>query len=422
LADGHVLVIGLDAERGAARSVLFDPSTGAWETSEPLNKPRSGFVAVALPDGRALVTGGLNDSEQSYSSTYVYELSPSQETWSKSGLLQTARTAASGAVLPDGRVLVVGGYFHHKPSYGWRSGPERVFTADRRDSVLAVQGSERPLADIDPPNVGVALASAELWDPTTGTWGKTGSLTYARFGADAVTLDDGRILIVGSRSDEGAVTVDRGAFTSAEIYDPATGRFSLTGDLPKIDRAALQKQGVANANPVPEDDPAPADPGTLVAVADGGAVLIGQTGWWKHVGDITRSFRFDAQTGQWHEIGQTWITVGEPTAVMLETRGVRNLSGAMAGRLPDGRIIVAGGAGSTPNGSSVGFEQSRGTLNELYDPVADTWSASTPMPEARSDGRVAVLKDGSVLLVGGFIEDSNGRVALSSAIRFVRGN
>ena len=419
LGDGRVVVIGSDSESGATRSVVWDPSTGVWRTAEALNKPRSEFVAVPLADGRVLVTGGLNEADQSYSSTYIYDPAPGRETWSKSGLLGTARTAPSAAVLPDGRVLVVGGYFHVKPSYGSTADPGIVLAGYRGESVPATVSSGPRLADIDPPNVGAALATAELFDPATGTWSSTGPLKYARFGAPAVTLNDGRILIVGSRSDSGAVTVDAHAFAAAEIYDPKTGRFTLAGTLPGIDRAGLEKQGVPHANPIPEYEPQPADGGSLIALEDGGAVLIGQTGWWKHVGDITRSFRFDARANRWHEIGKTWIVIGEPTAVMLETPGARNLSGAMVAGLVDGRVLVAGGSGATPNGSSIGSHAATGASAELYDPASDTWSAIPPMPEIRSRGAVAVLKDGSVLLVGGSIEQSGGSVVLSSAIRFV---
>lgn len=156
----------------------------------------------------------------------------------------------------------------------------------------------------------------------------------------------------------------------------------MAGTLPDIDRAALEKQGVKGANPVPDSDADTSAVGSLVALNDGGAVLIGWSGWWKHVGDITRSFRFDSRANRWSEIGQTWIVVGEPTTVNLETPGVRNLSGAMVARLPDGRVLVAGGAGATPNG--VGSDAATGASVELYDPTTDTWSPLPPMPEVRS--------------------------------------
>ena len=122
--------------------------------------------------------------------------------------------------------------------------------------------------------MGAALATAELFDPATGNWMTTDPLNFARSGAAAITLADGRILVVGSGGGETGVSVDEGAFDSAEIYDPETESFSLTGTLPDIDRSAFQTLGV----PLPDGDPQPADNGTLIALSDGGALLIAHGG------------------------------------------------------------------------------------------------------------------------------------------------
>ncbi len=148
LGDGRVLLVGGSADFGetaddSVKTELWDPAAGAWHTTESLNKPRDGFVAVPLADGRALVTGGTNQAEQSYSSTYIYDPRPGHETWTKAGLLGTARTDAAAAVLPDGRVLVVGGFFHLKPSFGDGGAPGAVLAAYRPGSAVGA-GSPRP--------------------------------------------------------------------------------------------------------------------------------------------------------------------------------------------------------------------------------------------------------------------------------------
>jgi hypothetical protein len=416
LGDGRALVVGVDATLGqegvnadSVKVELWDPASGAWHTTESLNKPRERFVAVPLKDGRALVTGGMNQQEQSFSSTYTYDPASGHETWSKAGLLGTARTDATAATLLDGRVLVAGGYYRTKPSYGSVSTPGAVLAAYRSDPLTGAGSSGPRLADVEPPHIGSALATAELFDPATGEWSSTGPLAYARYGADAVTLSDGRILVVGSMGGNNGVTIDGDAELTAEIYDPKTGRFHLAGHMPDVDRAALQAQGAKHANPVPDGDPDTQDVGRLVALDDGGAVLIGQSGDWNHVGDITRSFRFDADAGTWSEIGQTWVSVGEPTAVTLTTPGVRRLTGVSAERLPDGRVLVAGGSGTD--------EETATASVEIYDPTADTWSPIDPMPKARYGGASVVLADGSILIVGG----SNAPFgdSLRSAVRYV---
>ncbi len=420
LGDGRVLVVGgrSDFEQASDSSVkaeLWDPTTGAWRKTVSLNKPRGDFAAVPMRDGRALVTGGLNQTNQSYSSTYIYD--PGRETWTKAGLLGTARTAPAAAVLPDGRVLVAGGYFRIKPSFGQGTDPGTVLAVSRPASHLGAELAGPRVADIDPPNVGAALATAELFDPGSGTWSATDPMTYARSGASAVTLADGRILVVGSVGSDSGVTVDGRAVESAEIYDPATGQFSLAGRFPDIDRKALERQGAAGANPVPDEDPWPSEGGTLVALDDGGAVLIARTGWWKHVGEITRSYRFDASTLSWSEIGQTYVFIGEPTTKSLVTRGVRRLAGAMAARLPSGLILVAGGAGAIPKGSESPAPST--ATAEAYDPTTNRWSALPSMPEPRAGAATVVLSDGSILCIGGYVESPDGRTTLTTAVRWV---
>ena len=427
LGDGRVLALGTgqsfdEVGDASASAELWDPASGAWRTTESLNSPRADFATVPLADGRVLVTGGRNTSDQSFSSTYVYDPRAGHETWSKVGLLHAARTSPSAAVLRDGRVLIAGGYFRTKPSFGLGPTPEIVLAAYRPGTL-----SSRPrLADVEPPNVGSALATAELFDPATGNWSTTGSMNFARFGAAAVTLADGRVLVVGSGGGGGGVSrVDARAFGSAEIFDPRTGRFGLSGRLPNINRSALQKQGVPRANPVPEEDPVVDNIGALVALKDGGAVLVAQAGSWKHQGEITRSFRFDAGAGTWTEIGQTYILVGEPTEVTLVTPGVPSLAGAMVAGLPDGRVLVVGGTGPSQPvlgdaGSIVGYSAYTSASAQLYDPATNTWSPLPPMPEARSGAVSLVLRDGSVLLAGGSnFRPPGEQISLTSAIRFV---
>ncbi len=411
LGDGRVLVLE-DAPTwvgdapAPTTAELWDPTTGTWHTTESLPGARLAFAGVALRDGRALVIGGYNGTDASYSSAYVFDPGPGKETWTKVGLLGTARTAPAAAVLPDGRVLVAGGYFHTGETAAAGLTPDISLVAYRAPSVDASQGPAPP-DDVDVPPHGYALATAELFDPATGQWSGTGAMAYARVGAAAVTLPDGRILVVGS-GPENVSRIHPEAYETAEIYDPSTGQFSPAGRLPDIDRAGLKELGVE----VPDGDPQPAWNGALVALPDGGALLVGHASWWKHQGDIGRTLRFDVAMGTWREVGRPAAVVwNNDTGGTFETPDTLRLYAAVTG-LSDGRVLVAGG---------VNTYQSTGTTldsAEAYDPATDAWTTVAPMPMARQGAASVLLGDRSVLHVGGSDWDGD-QIDLASAIRFV---
>jgi Kelch motif len=428
LGDGRVLVVGNDTlyapygqvRDDSATAELWDPASGTWTTTAGLNKPRVEFAAAPLKAGGALVTGGLDQGtsgcdgggQQSFSSTYLYD--PQSGVWSRGALLHTARSAPSAAVLPDGRVVVAGGYYYTGESTT-REVPSDASLAAFRPVRGGPPGSSSPGAnDVVPPTVGTALATAEVYDPAADTWSATGAMKYARFGAAAVTLSDGRVLVVGSGAgvDSGVAKVDDQAYVTAEIYDPKTGRFSLAGSLPGIDWAALSALNLKD----PGGAPAPEDPGALVALADGGALLVGDAGYWKHLGEVVRSFRFDPKAVAWTETGQPYVALtDEVTGAVVQTPAIGRLH-AMAARLPDGRVLVAGGDGEEITSTA-----------ELYDPATNAWSALPAMPGPRAAGAIVTLRDGSLLIVGGTdgkatdADPCTGPLGLNSALRFVPG-
>jgi hypothetical protein len=449
LADGNVLVFGNDTRtfpeldpsssdqcvRDDSRAVeIWDRDSDSWMTLGGLSKPRADFVAVPLQDGRVLVTGGVNagitsddylyaQSHDSYSSTYIYNGGFSS-IWSKGGLLGTARTAPAAAALPDGRVLVAGGYYISAADRWWfevRTDGGFALAADRRVSGRESAVIQIELADVDPgPPPATALATAELYDPATDTWSATSPLRFARFGAAAVALADGRVLVVGSSPtndvwDHRWVDLDDRAQLTAEIYDPGSGRFSLTGELPGVDWTAVAGAhtyaGVIRI-------------GSLVALAGGGALLVGRTEQSEGAFAI-RSLRFDAASGAWTEIDRVlYASPPQTTGMVTEVEPGHSRMDMLAASSVGGQVLLAGGAILTTADS---YETTAEAV--LFDPETGQWTAAPPMPEPRAGGAAVTLGDGAVLLVGGYTHTmprnescSWGATGLTSAVLFIPGS
>ena len=159
-----------DSETGSdARSAL---ATRAAHTMTPVT-------------GGLLVAGGcdVDGCASATASTYVV----SGTTEGRVGDLHEARDAHTAVALPDGRVLVVGGF----------------------------AGEGRP-----------PLTSAELFDPSSGRWTPTGPLSLGRGGHAAALLGDGTVLVAGGWVGPQTYT------DTTEIYDPVTGEFSPGPRLP----------------------------------------------------------------------------------------------------------------------------------------------------------------------------------------------
>ena len=141
---------------------IWDLGNNGWRDAPGLNKPRAEFAAVTLPDGRVLVAGGINAgvgdesgpyTNQSYSSVYLYGPdSDGTEIWSRAGLLGTPRTAPSAATLPDGRVLVAGGYYVDPSSNA--GAPSAAGSARPTDAGLKIPFLRRPRSSTPRPGNG----------------------------------------------------------------------------------------------------------------------------------------------------------------------------------------------------------------------------------------------------------------------------
>jgi hypothetical protein len=234
LSDGKVLIIGgMRRNQDFYRSAeLYDPMTGKFQRAGEMNVARVGHAAVLLRSGQVLVAGGwigggATDSAELYD--------PATGKFHVIVKLTVTRGNPSATLLDNGDVLITGGGDHLSPS-GVASA-ELFHASTLKFEALAPMHYARVEHTATLLKDGRVLiaggrgdrvnASAELYDPRTKMFAQTGNLRVARYKHTAALLPDGRVLIAGG-SDERDW---HGTLSSAEIYDPRSGRFSAAASL-----------------------------------------------------------------------------------------------------------------------------------------------------------------------------------------------
>ena len=253
LADGRVLLTG-GVQNAGFRSQLssaeiYDPAAGTFSATGSMTVPREGHTATMLRDGRVLIAGGSANGVQTLDSAEVYD--PSSGTFSRTGHLNQPRVAHVAALLGTGKVLIAGGgrggmpggyisydtaemydpatgrfatIFPHMKSD--RVGAAAVKLSDGR--VLIVGGKSGRVVTSRHPNLFslAPLNTAEIFDPESGTFIKTGDMSAPHYLATATMLDNGNVLVVGGWTIKGPVVV---GMRDAELYQPETNLFSRVG-------------------------------------------------------------------------------------------------------------------------------------------------------------------------------------------------
>jgi hypothetical protein len=220
------------------------------------------------------------------------------------GNLNTGRGNQTATLLNNGEVLVVGGY-------------------DNSNNVLA---------------------SAELYNPASGTFTATGNLNIGRVFHTAALLANGKVLIVGGQNSTGSV------IASAELYDPSTGTFTLTGSL-------VTARQLTTATPLANG---------LVLVAGGSDASFNS---------LSSAELYNPSTGIFTATG-SMSSPRSGEAILLYT----------------GKVLVAGGFGTSGPVASA----------DLYDPTSGTFSPTGNLNFAREDYTATALNDGKILLTGGY--------------------
>jgi hypothetical protein len=167
LPNGKVLITGgfstSDSSAGAPQALLmaelYDPATGTFNPTGNMGTPRGGHTATLMPDGKVLISGGLMSIDATATAPSAELYDPATGAFAPTGSMAEARAEHTATLLPDGRVLIVGGY-----------------------------------------SVTAALTSAEIYDPRTGSFAFAGSMAEARAEHTATLLPDGTVLVAGGNS------------------------------------------------------------------------------------------------------------------------------------------------------------------------------------------------------------------------------
>ena len=328
---------------------------GSW-TAEPSSaQPHPSGISAELFDGTVLVAGGDGTS------TPEGELLAADASgFTAVGRMTQERIFGAGALLNDGDVLIAGGDTTSNQStpvpataevWSPQGGgtftatmpmkvPRQVFTltALPNGDALAVGGSPDLVS-------GAGSRTAELYDPTTNSWRLTGSMPSGRLGHTATLLPDCRVLIVGDSP-------------TAVTYNYVTGRFSPAGSEGSFQRSYNTATLLANGK-------------VLIAGGErfGGVALDSASVW-------------DPSTGKF-----------TPTANHMSTPHVQGF----AARLPDGRVLVGGGFSDATS-----HPPTETSKVDIYDPTTNRWTTVSPLPsmsEAISP-EAETLQDGDVVVMG----------------------
>jgi N-acetylneuraminic acid mutarotase len=239
LANGKVLVLS----PGSPRAEIYDPATGTWRTTTGMSSFRVDFSTTLLLNGKVLVAGGWANNNLVTAELY----DPATETWTSTGNMHHPRGYHGATLLANGNVLVAGGIDAfgsvtataelYNPATGTWTMTTPLKTA-RNDVIAVTLANGKALVAGGYLLHGFYSTNAELYDPVSGTWADTGSLNFARIAgnfilqATATLLPNGKVLVAGGYIYQSVNGGTNGTLDSAELYDPATGIWTMTGSLP----------------------------------------------------------------------------------------------------------------------------------------------------------------------------------------------
>lgn len=313
---------------------------------------RAAHTSTLLPDGKVLIAGGFATNQSSLASAEVFD--PAGETFASTGNMNVSRVGHSATLLPNGRVLIAGGYNGnylasaelYDPVARTFSPTSAMNTARSGHVAVLLTNGKVLLAG----GVGLGwtfLSDAELYDPVTNSFTATGGMLAARESHTATLLANGKVLIAGGhKGRRAAMTI----YSSAEIYDPAAGRFTATGDMTRIRHKHA-----------------------AVSLADGRVLIVGGADKRDGRPAYTSSEIYNPSTGSFTASGE----MNSPRYKLQDTVVLLN----------NGTVLIAGGANRA----------------ELFDPLRNSFTyVSGDLGASRQFATATRLRNGNVLITGGY--------------------
>src|SRR6185369_7144096 len=187
LRNGKVLIAGgTDIFfEPVATAQLYDPASGQWSPTGPLNFARRGHRATLLPDGKVLITGGTGAAGSMLCNSELYD--PASGTWTVAASLNVARDSHTATLLANQTVLIAGGVndffapirtteLYQSAAATWKTSGAMNKPRTAREAVLLANGQVLVACGFN----GAVLADAERYNPVTGSWTPSGSAGVAR--------------------------------------------------------------------------------------------------------------------------------------------------------------------------------------------------------------------------------------------------